>query len=56
MAADLPDTDLAHLKRWRGQRIPTHAQHQLRLEHQIHSHTVTITEHRAPWDPDDGSK
>jgi malate synthase len=56
MAADLPDTDLAHLRRWCGQRIPAHAQHQVRLEHQIHAHTVTITKRRAPWDPDDGSE
>lgn len=50
------DTDLAHLKRWRGQRIPAHAQHQARLEHQTHAHTVTITERRTPRDPDDGSE
>ena len=39
-----------------GQRIPAHAQHQVRLEHQIHGRTVTIVKHRAPWDPDDSSE
>jgi hypothetical protein len=54
MAADLPETDLAHLRRWCGQRIPAHAQHQVRLEHQTHGRAVTITERRAPWHPDYG--
>lgn len=54
MAADLPETDLVRVRRWCEQRIPAHAQHQVRLEHQTHGHTVTIVERRAPWHPDYG--
>lgn len=46
--------DLARVARWCQQRIPAHARHQVRLEHQTHGHTVTIVERRAPWDPDHG--
>jgi hypothetical protein len=51
MAADLPETDLVRVRRWCEQRIPAHAHHQVRLEHQTHGHTVTIVERRAPWKP-----
>lgn len=54
MAADLPETDLLRVRRWCEQRIPAHAHHQVRLEHQTHGHTVTIVEHRAPGKPDYG--
>jgi hypothetical protein len=54
MAADLPETDLVRVRRWCEQRIPAHAHHQVRLEHQTHGHTVTIVERRAPWKPEYG--
>jgi len=54
MALALPDTDLARVGRWCGQRIPEHARQQVRLEHNIHGRTVTIIERRAPWDPEYG--
>ena len=53
MAIDLPDTDLTRVHRWCQQRIPEHAQHQVRLEHKICGHDVILVERRVPWDVPD---
>jgi hypothetical protein len=51
MVGGLPETDLVCVRRWCEQRIPAHAQHQVRLEHQTRGHTVTIVERKAPGNP-----
>jgi Protein of unknown function (DUF3024) len=53
MALDLPETDLARVRRWCQQRIPERAQHQVRLEHHIRGHDVILVERRVPWDAPD---
>ncbi len=50
MAVNLPETDLTRVQRWCQQRIPEHAQHQVRLEHEIRGHDVILVERRVPWD------
>jgi Protein of unknown function (DUF3024) len=50
VAIDLPDIDLSRVHRWCRQRILEHAQHQVRLEHEIRGRDVVLGERRVPWD------
>jgi hypothetical protein len=53
VAIDLPETDLTRVQRWCQQRIPEHARHQVRLEHEVRGHDVILVERRVPWDAPD---
>jgi len=53
VTADPPETELARIGRWCARRIPDHARHQVRLEHQVRGAVVTVVERRVPWDAPD---
>lgn len=50
----LPELEVARVHRWRSQRVPARAQHQVRLECQVADRHLTIVERRAPWREDLG--
>ena len=45
----IPETDLARVKHFCGQRVPAEALHQVRLEVELGPGAITIVERRAPW-------
>jgi Protein of unknown function (DUF3024) len=45
----LPELDIARVRRWCQQRVPPHAQDQVRVECDIGSRQLTIIECRPPW-------
>ena len=47
--AGLPELDIARVRRWCQQRVPPHAQDQVRVECDIGSRHLTIVECRPPW-------
>ncbi len=47
--AELPELDIARVRRWCEQRIPAHARDQVRVECDIGSRYLTIVEFRPPW-------
>ena len=51
----LPETDLVRIQRWvkkENEKIPPHAQDEVRIEFHTDARSVTILECRPPWDPD----
>jgi hypothetical protein len=52
----LPDLDVARVRRWCEQRIPSHIKDQLRLECDITVRHLTIVECRPPWREDLGTE
>jgi hypothetical protein len=47
--ADLPELDIARVRRWCEERVPAHARDQVRVECDIGPRHLTIVESRAPW-------
>lgn len=47
-STDIPDHDLAKIRRYAAARVPEHARQQLRYEITVRGSTVTIVERRAP--------
>jgi hypothetical protein len=45
----LPGLDVAAIRHYCEQRIPPHSLHQIRVEAQVDTRSVTIVERRAPW-------
>jgi hypothetical protein len=53
-APDVPDLDLARIRRFCRDRVPDHAKDTIRLDVEVHGRRITIVERRAPWSPDIG--
>lgn len=51
---NVPELDLARIRRYVNGRVPPRARHQVRLEVEAHGTGVTIVERRAPWNTDMG--
>lgn len=51
----IPDTDLARIRRFCEARVPQEIRDQVRVEYRVRGRTVTIVEHRPPWNPALGS-
>jgi hypothetical protein len=47
--AELPELDIARVRRWCEQRIPAQARDQVRVECDVGPQHVTIVECRPPW-------
>ena len=47
----LPETDLARIRRFCEKQVPPEMWDQVRVEHRVRGRTVTIVEHRPPWNP-----
>lgn len=47
----VPETDLARIRRFCEKQVPRELRDQVRVEHRVRGRTVTIAEHRPPWDP-----
>jgi len=50
----LPHLDVARVQRWCLDRVPDHAQNQVRIECEVAPRHITIVERRAPWRSDLG--
>jgi hypothetical protein len=53
-AADLPDLDVARVRRWCDARVPVHARDQIRIKCDVAPRHLTIVERRPPWREDFG--
>ena len=51
---NIPELDLARIRRYVEARVPPRARHQVRLEVEVEGVTVSIVERRALWRPDVG--
>jgi hypothetical protein len=51
---NIPELDLVRIRGFVDSRVPSHANHQVRLEVDVQGTAVTIVERRAPWRPDIG--
>jgi hypothetical protein len=51
---NIPELDLARIRRFVDGRVPPHARHQVRLEVDVQGTAATIVECRAPWRADVG--
>jgi hypothetical protein len=47
----VPETDLARIRRFCEKQVPPEMRDQVRVEHRVRGRTVTIVEHRPPWNP-----
>jgi hypothetical protein len=47
----VPETDLARIRRFCEEQVPPDMRDQVRVEHRVRGQTVTIVEHRPPWNP-----
>ncbi len=47
----VPETDLARIRRFCEKQVPPEMWDQVRVEHRVRGRTVTIVEHRPPWNP-----
>ena len=47
--AELPELDIARVRRWCEERVPAHARDQVRVEYDIGPRQLTIVECRPPW-------
>lgn len=47
----IPETDLARIRRFCDEQVPPEMRDQVRVEHRVRGRTVTIVEHRPPWNP-----
>ena len=54
--AELPELDIARVRRWCEQRVPAHARDQVRVEYDIGPRQLTIAECRPPWRDGIGSE
>lgn len=45
----VPETDLARIRRFCDEQVPPEMRDQVRVEHRVRGRTVTIVEHRPPW-------
>ncbi|MGH3116531.1 MAG: DUF3024 domain-containing protein [Gaiellales bacterium] len=45
----VPETDLARIRRFCEEQVPPEMRDQVRVEHRVRGRTVTIVEHRPPW-------
>jgi hypothetical protein len=52
----VPETDLALIRRFCEQQVPPEGRDQVRVEHRVRGRTVTIVEHRPPWNRALGSE
>lgn len=51
---ELPELDVARIRKWCEHRVPEHALHQVRVEGEVTGRKVTVVERRAPWREDAG--
>lgn len=49
-SSEVPETDLARIRRWCAARVPSEAAHQVRVVGLVDGPRVVITEERPPWD------
>ena len=47
----VPEVDLARIRRFCEKQVPPEMRDQVRVEHRVRGRTVTIVEHRPPWNP-----
>ena len=47
----VPETDLLRIRRFCEEQVPREMRDQVRVEHRVRGRTVTIVEHRPPWNP-----
>lgn len=48
-AMAVPETDLARIRRFCEDQVPTEMSDQVRVEHRVRGRSVTIVERRPPW-------
>ena len=51
MRSGVPDLAAAAVRRYCEAKVPVRLQGEVRVEHRVRGHSITIYECRAPWDP-----
>jgi hypothetical protein len=52
--SELPELDVARIRRYCEGRVPFHLRDRVRIELEVRGRSVTIVECRAPWTPEIG--